>query len=150
MAQNMPRGDCNQNMWTRMYQGIGAAISSAWNLWHRNVQQQTVCVWPPGDRVQKQTGYCGLGTSRVNVGAKEYLYGRAQLGWAAVSWAWLGWAGLGWAWLAGLGWAGLDSSNHTHCSTADSKAVLPIFLSQLTLCRAAAEHVLLLHLQKGA
>ena len=62
-------------------------------------------MWPPGDRVQKQTGYCGLRTSGVNVRAKELLYGRAQLGWAAVSWPWLGWAGRG---LAGLGWAGLD------------------------------------------
>ena len=55
-----------------------------------------VCVWPPGERVQKQTGYCGLGTSGVNVGAKEFLYGRAWLGWAAVSWAWLGWTGVDW------------------------------------------------------
>ena len=83
-----------------MYQGIGAATSSALKLSHRNVQQQTMCVWPPGDWVQKQTGYCGLGTSGVNVGAKEFLYDRAPLGWAAVSWTWLGWAGLGWT---GLG-----------------------------------------------
>ena len=58
-----------------------------------------VCVWPPGNRVQEQTGYCRLGSSGVDVGAVSSMKGMqgtiqssAGLGWSGLDWAGLGWA----------------------------------------------------------
>ena len=69
----MHPGNWHQSMWSRVSPATGAMTFCAWKLLLSNVLHQTVCVWPPGSRVQKQTGLCRLGLSGVNVGAAEAM-----------------------------------------------------------------------------
>ena len=52
----MHPGDWPQSMWSRVFQVTGALTSPAWMLLLSDVLHQTVCVGPPGNRVQEQTG----------------------------------------------------------------------------------------------